>query len=143
MINGGGINEKGEKVVKFKYDFINDFSSGYSIVCIGNKYGIIDKRGNTVADIKYDDWIDFDNGLAIIKSNDKWGLINEQGKELIPVKYDYLRDLSVKEDKNGNVKVKIHVVKGDKEGDIEYKAVRRILGDVYFYSGWKAVKKLK
>ena len=122
---------------------MGDFSEGYATVKLNGKYGTIDLMGRTVVAIKYDDYLSFEGGLELVRVNDRWGMINEFGQEIIPLKYDYLRDLVIEEGKNGNVKVNIQAVKGKKEGEIEYKAVRRILGDVYFYSGWKPVKKLK
>ena len=140
----GAVNKEGKEVIPFKYEHINDFYYGYSIVSIGGKWGSIDTKGKVLADIKYDNWFDFDDGLAAVRENNKWGLINEKGKEIISLKYDYLSNVRIgKADKNGYVKVKVHAVSGKKEGDIEYRALRKISKDSVSYLEWKLVKDLK
>lgn len=92
----GAYNTKGELVIPFKYDEVENYSSGLARVKTGGysntKYGYVDKAGNEVVAAKYDQASKaFHEGLAYIATRDGWdykyGFINPKGEEVVPLMY--------------------------------------------------------
>jgi len=61
----GYIEMNGQVRVPFQYAWGGDFSEGFAIVGLANKYGAIDIQGNLVVPVKYDALSDFSEGLAL------------------------------------------------------------------------------
>lgn len=62
----GVINNKGEEVVKPKYDNIQKYSENLALVMKDEKYGYIDKTGREVIKLQYVGAESFNNGTAIV-----------------------------------------------------------------------------
>lgn len=60
----GFINEKGEKIIRCKFDDALDFSEGFAAVMLNGKWDYIDTKGNEVIPLKYASASKFNNGLA-------------------------------------------------------------------------------
>jgi len=95
-----GFSDTNKKIiVEPKYDYVNRFSEGVSLVRFNGKYGYVDKSGREVTALKYDEispgfgakieTFSFSEGVIPVKLNDKWGFIDKTGKEVITFNYDY------------------------------------------------------
>lgn len=85
----GCLNQKCVEVLPPIYDFIFDFSSGFSIVIDQNqKYGLINIEGVFVLPLNYDLIKTFEDGLAIISQNGKCGFIDTKLNIVVPIIYD-------------------------------------------------------
>ncbi len=88
------LNEKGETVVDYKYDFGLGFSKGYCPVVIGENWSCIDTEGNTV--IEGYDYL-FNNKLPerqfIVMRAENWGVVDIQGNALIPIEFEMIEYL--------------------------------------------------
>lgn len=80
-----------------KYDYVENFSEGLAVVCIGDystgKYGYIDATGKEVIPCKYDRASGFHSGLAAVcvgryPNKENWGFIDKTGREVIAPQYD-------------------------------------------------------
>jgi uncharacterized Zn-binding protein involved in type VI secretion len=98
LVNGkwGYINEKGEEVIRPRFDRAGRFdgtgefaANGLARVKVNGKWGWVNKKGEEVIKPRFD-WVwDFAaNGLAAVKVNGKWGYINEKGEEVIKPRFD-------------------------------------------------------
>lgn len=65
----GYIDEEGNVVIDFQFDYANDFSEGLAVVRIENSYGYIDKEGNIVIEPILDFAGSFRNGKAHVQIN--------------------------------------------------------------------------
>lgn len=88
----GYVNDKGEKIIPFKYDNAGNFSEGLARVKLDSKYGYINKMGDMVVPLKYDNANDFVEGLARVKINGKYGYIDKNGDDVIQAIYDNASD---------------------------------------------------
>lgn len=96
------INKKGEEIIPYKYNDIEDFSEGLAVVKNSdNKYGVIDKKGKIVIPIKYDYIDSFSEELARVKKNNKYGVINKKGEIIIPIKVGFINKINYKFFENG------------------------------------------
>lgn len=79
----GYITEKGEMVIKPKYDTCDSFKDGFARVRLNSKWGIIDKSGTEIIEPKYESILPCENGVFIFF--DKWwGIMDKTGKMLVP-----------------------------------------------------------
>lgn len=91
---GGYINNKGEQVLPFIYDFTTPFKDGLAIVTIKeqlygqSRFNVINENGNIIAP-NYFRIFEFSEGLALASKFQEldYGFINEQGEEVIPMRY--------------------------------------------------------
>ena len=86
----GFINKEGEKVIPAKYDYVESFADGYSMVRNkadkGNDYrGIINNKGEIVIKLnnKYDKLEVALDGFFAYKQEDEVGYLNTEGEEVI------------------------------------------------------------
>ena len=86
----GFINKEGEKVIPAKYDYVESFIDGYSMVRNkadkGNDYrGIINNKGEIVIKLnnKYDKLSVAMDGFFSYKQEDEVGYLNTEGEEVI------------------------------------------------------------
>lgn len=91
----GYINEKGEWAIQAQYDKVRDFTDDVAIVCIAEKYYVIDTTGKTLNSTGFDEISNFDYGYAtvLIKGerfvDDRMGLIDKSGNYVIePIYYE-------------------------------------------------------
>ena len=84
----GGINDKGDTIVPFKYRGARNFNYGLAVVYGQGGNGMIDTLGNEIIPCMYRE-IGFYNGqIAVVKNkNNMWGIINMQNQALCEFKY--------------------------------------------------------
>ncbi|MCI9087402.1 MAG: WG repeat-containing protein [Clostridia bacterium] len=83
----GYVNEYGETVILFQYDYANLFSEGIASVRKGYKWAFIDCYGNEITEFKYDGLWSFIDGLAPAFRDGHWGFIDREENIIIPFKY--------------------------------------------------------
>lgn len=83
----GIIDKKGNIVVDFDYDYLNNLSENCVFYKENDKYGYIDIITNKKSEALYDDTKIFKEGLAAVCVDGKWGFINKDGKFIIEPKY--------------------------------------------------------
>ena len=67
------------------FDWIGDFSEGYAVVELNNKFNFIDTQGKLFSPNQwFDGFGNFSDGYAPVKLNNKWNLIDTQGKLVSP-----------------------------------------------------------
>lgn len=85
----GFINQYGEVVIPFDYDWADGFQEGAARVSKGKKFGAIDKKGQTIIPIQYD-WIGrFNEGLARVFLDDKVAYFNPKNQIVVDFHFDY------------------------------------------------------
>jgi hypothetical protein len=117
----GGINTRGEYVIKPIYDSINSFKGNRAVYVLDGSMGVMDPKGNRVTSKKYDFISDYAEERAVVGTNDStgtyfYGYIDEEGNEIIPPKFlqanDFIDGVALVKineerygliDKNGNV----------------------------------------
>ena len=131
-------------MIPLKYEEIDVFSYGLVKAKLNGKWGFIDRKGTETVPFKYDEASYFRDGLAIVRTGNKWGMIDITGKEIIAPKYDNLEIPEVSTvDKNKYNKITINAILGDKEGEIEFRALSKTANGITTYSDWKLVNDLK
>lgn len=88
----GYINNQGQTVLAFKYDFAQGFSQGIAIVGIRNKqgkaiFGIVDYKGKEVLPIKYTKVFEIHKGLYVF-GDKKLGLVDRIGTIILKATFD-------------------------------------------------------
>lgn len=83
----GYVNQSGEIVIAFQYDYANEFGEGLASVRKGFNWGFIDKNGNTVIPFTYSGAFTFINGLAPVFKDGLWGFIDKNENVIIPFQY--------------------------------------------------------
>lgn len=79
----GFIDKKGQVVIDFIYEIVDNFNEDLAVVLLDHKYGAIDKSGKLIIDNKYD-WInDFKEGRAFFKKDNLWGILDNKGNEIL------------------------------------------------------------
>lgn len=91
----GFIDDEGETVIDFSYDYAYPFSSGYAAVLLDNKWNYIDLEGNIHIDAEAQIANPFDeNGLAIIAkridNQNVYYLMNTEGEYILEDMQDIL-----------------------------------------------------
>ena len=100
----GVINRKGEIVVPFQMEYVEEFSDGRWNFSRDGFEGVMTLDGEIIVQPKYWDVDDFHNGYSIVIREDftydvnnqdiaklYYGLIDEQGNEVLPLEYDNLQ----------------------------------------------------
>lgn len=83
----GFVDENGNVVIDYIFDFANSFSEGFAAVRQDYSWGFIDAQGNTVIPFTYDGAWDFVDGLAPVYKDGLWGFIDKNEKIIIPYQY--------------------------------------------------------
>jgi TPR repeat protein len=88
----GVVNNKGQVVVPFEYDFISEFSQGLAKVEKNKKFGLVDISGKLIIPVMYESIYHCDNSgwPKPVKINGKAGAINRQNKLVIPATYRFI-----------------------------------------------------
>ncbi len=84
----GYIDEKGQVIVKPKYDLAYNLNEGMAAFRINGKYGYIDQKGIEIIPPKYDQTWKFIGGYAAVRLDEKYGFVDKTGKEVIPLIYE-------------------------------------------------------
>ena len=83
----GFIDKTGKTVVRFDYDWAEQYQDGMAIVCKNGLYGFLDNTGRQVMPLQFEDVWSFSEGLAAVRKNGLWGFIDKQGKWVIQPSY--------------------------------------------------------
>jgi len=88
----GVVNNKGQVIVPFEYDFISEFNQGLAKVEKNKKYGLMDINGNLVIPVMYESLYHCDNSgwPKPVKINGKAGAINRKNQLVIQATYRFL-----------------------------------------------------
>lgn len=88
----GFINEEGEIVIPFEYDFsyIYDarFNEDLAALIKNGKFGVIDKYNKVIVPFIYDKIDDFNGGLAVVKKDNLYGCVNKKGEFVFPLEME-------------------------------------------------------
>jgi len=86
----GFIDTTGKTVVKFEYDWAEQFQEGMAIVCKNKLYGFVDTTGVQIIPLRFEEAWKFREGLAAVKTGGLWGFIDKKGGWVIPPQYQSL-----------------------------------------------------
>lgn len=89
----GYINEKGDTIVPFIYDGLEEFSDGLAVAERNGKFGYINKLGEQIISFELEDAESFKNGRAIIKKGNSYFVINRTGT-IISNAYEGISDFN-------------------------------------------------
>lgn len=78
----GYIDANGNELIPMIYKFAEDFSNGYGLVRLENKFGYINKIGAIKIGFNFDDASSFVNGTAQVRIGSKVFEIDLEGKEI-------------------------------------------------------------
>ena len=114
LANGkwGFMDEHGEDIIAYRFDYARDFSEGLAVIRIQNKYGYLNPKGKIVIPLLYDQAYSFKNGLAKVVQNGLEGVITAEGKMIVPCQY---QDLEICYEE-----AKIKARRGNKYGYIDF-----------------------
>lgn len=76
----GYMDDSGNEITPYIYNYAYPFSEGLACVRHGKKYGFINDKGDTVIPLVYDKAGPFSEGLAYFEEGDKYGFIDKSGK---------------------------------------------------------------
>ncbi|MBI5538762.1 MAG: TonB family protein [Bacteroidia bacterium] len=85
----GYVNNKGKKIIPYKYTYAEPFSEGFAVVENEAIFHFIDTLGQNVFNKTFYDAWPYSEGLACVSINKKYGFINNKGEVVIDYKYDY------------------------------------------------------
>ena len=101
----GCINESGETIIPFMYEFADKFTGGFARVKLNGKYGYINMNNETVIPFEYDNAGKVNNGMARVEKNGRSGFINMTTKAVTALQYiqanDYSEGLAAVMNSNG------------------------------------------
>lgn len=83
----GIVDKKGNVVIDFEYDDLNNLSENFVTYKENEKYGYIDILRNKKSKAVYDNIKKFKEGFAAVCIDGKWGFINKDGKIVISPQY--------------------------------------------------------
>lgn len=84
----GGINEKGDTILPFKYRNVRDFQLGLAVVTSEGGIGLMDTLGKEVIPCMYKEIGYYNEKIVVVKNlNNIWGIINMQNQALSEFKY--------------------------------------------------------
>jgi hypothetical protein len=84
----GFMNKDFKTVITPKYDWVEGFKNGYSIVSNKDKWGVIDVNGNQIFECKYSILKQINKVRFVVCLNGKYGVIDSKNKIIIPIKYN-------------------------------------------------------
>ncbi len=136
----GIINKKGNVVIDFLYDELDNLNENFVIYKENNKFGFINIFKNTKSDAIYDKMKKFQEGLAAFNKDGKWGFINKKGEVIAEPKYydvsNYSKGLAAVSSSNhktdGYINKKGKMIISFKENDLEPKEFREGLAPVSY-----------
>lgn len=85
----GYVDEKGDEIIDFKYDYALPFHNDNAIVSLNNDVFVINKKGENILDDTYDNMtLDSEENVYFYQTNALWGLMDSQGKKLTEALFD-------------------------------------------------------
>ncbi len=88
----GAIDDNGNIIVPFIYDYITPFNkNGFALYKENEKYGVIDRSNNIIIPAEYDMiYNSHVEELFCVKKDDKKGIISSANQIILPVEYDMI-----------------------------------------------------
>lgn len=83
----GFVNQEGELVIPYRYNYARSFHDGLAMVKLYGKWGYIDWFGNELIPVVFDEVTSFRDSHAFVKKDGQVGLLDVAGN----VTYDYER----------------------------------------------------
>lgn len=90
----GYANENVNLVIKYQFDYANEFINDVAIVEKNGLYGLINLDGKEVLGIEFESIKRLDNNLLLVESNEVYSLYSNKGVEMIETKFSRLIELS-------------------------------------------------
>jgi len=86
------IDNKGNLVIPFKYDYIAIHSGEPPILFVmtDNKWGLCSLQGDVLTECIFDDLYFYAEGLVQVKKGGRQGIIDNKGRTVIPCDYDWV-----------------------------------------------------
>jgi len=84
----GFIDDKGEMVIRLKFEWVEDFQDGIAMVGTAEGTTYIDKSGKEILSEPLDDGFGFSNGFAVVEKDGRYGIINRLGDFVVKPMYD-------------------------------------------------------
>lgn len=78
----GVADDKGESVIRAKYDRMENLGKGRFMAKKGDKCGVVNEKDETVLDFEYDDVLLTMGSNYLIKDGAEYALVNSEGKEV-------------------------------------------------------------
>ncbi len=112
----GYINENGELVIEYQFDYAGVFNkNGIAAVAVDDNYGLIDNSGKFIVNPRFE-YVssNFSDGYAVVRKDGKYGYVDKNGELVIDCYYDSAKDF-----RNGYAIVLFGSVYGviDKDGN--------------------------
>ncbi|ERI91582.1 hypothetical protein HMPREF1982_03091 [Clostridiales bacterium oral taxon 876 str. F0540] len=139
----GFINNKGDFIIKPKYDNAYDFQdNGLAVVEVNRLNGLINTKGNFVVEPKYDDINQFSEGRAVVFDNQGFRVIDEKGTVITKKLYNYIGSYKNERALFSNTDDKGNTLYGflDRQGNEVIKAKYELAND---FKNGKTVVKIK
>jgi uncharacterized protein YlzI (FlbEa/FlbD family) len=76
----GFMNDSGNEIAPYIYEYAYPFSEGLACVRLDGKYGFIDDTGKVVIPVVYDKACPFSEGLAYFETGDQYGFLDINGE---------------------------------------------------------------
>ena len=83
----GFINRNGKVIIPIQYDDLSSFYNGYSVVGMGNKYGVIDSLNTLVIPIEYSHITGANENRFIVTQNNLEAVFNTRGQKITEFSY--------------------------------------------------------
>lgn len=90
----GYINEKGEVLIPFMYEWANIFTEGIAAVKLNGKYGFINMNNETVIPFRYDFAGKVSSNMARVQKGNTWTFINVATRTELPLQFYGANDFS-------------------------------------------------
>jgi WG containing repeat len=91
----GFIDEQGQQVIPFQYDYVSDFHQNSATVYKNNKWGLIDDNNHLLLATKFETMNFLPNSdqnlYQITRTAQKMGAIDTLGKLIVPITYEQVR----------------------------------------------------
>ena len=84
----GFIDTNGVKIVKPKFEYVNNFTDFYALVMNNNKFGVVDNKGELILPCVYQKLNSFYHGLSLYQYENEYWFINIKGEKVLgPYKF--------------------------------------------------------
>ncbi|MFK7747002.1 MAG: WG repeat-containing protein [Kordia sp.] len=112
----GYLNNKGQIVIKPKFNMASEFYGDYANVIKDSLYGYVNKDGKETYLENYTDVFFYYGNTGIVKKNGKYGLINRKGDSLTEFKYTMVSNFGFNHFKCQTENKKSHIL--DSNGNV-------------------------
>ena len=78
----GVTDDKGEVLIRPKYDNLMSIGNGEFYAKKGDKWGVVNDKDETILDFDYDDWYFVMGDHYVMKDGSSWSIVGKDGKEV-------------------------------------------------------------